>query len=342
MNDHKPRAPRRCPTCGDVREVRYENIGHCKDEWHVPLLEQSRTHVMSDAEKQAQRESWGRGEMAMGEGVARAALPQLGCVQGGCGYVAINASDLVAHYRDAHEVFAVVVEVGETIAPSHSLPYVETQWTPEEIKSFGEQAVAQPASLSDEEIAETVLSRCAHHYSHPELNLGRSVNTRDEAVRVATEIIAAAIHEATARDARIAELERELRYMMWIGHGHFAALYGDDGEMQCCRCIKYGVDDYKRAPLDAVRNAYKAARLELATQRVADSARSRLDDVARTLRELSEKSQSFLNRVKELEPHIDGVIGLKSIRAGFDTWKHGNWVKERDELAALLSRIAPK
>lgn len=25
---------KRCPTCGDVETVRYENIGHCKDQWH--------------------------------------------------------------------------------------------------------------------------------------------------------------------------------------------------------------------------------------------------------------------------------------------------------------------
>jgi hypothetical protein len=25
---------KRCPTCGDVETVRFENIGHCKDSWH--------------------------------------------------------------------------------------------------------------------------------------------------------------------------------------------------------------------------------------------------------------------------------------------------------------------
>jgi hypothetical protein len=27
---------KRCPTCGDVSVVRYENIGQCKDPWHNP------------------------------------------------------------------------------------------------------------------------------------------------------------------------------------------------------------------------------------------------------------------------------------------------------------------
>ena len=27
---------KRCPTCGDVSSVRYENIGQCEDLWHHP------------------------------------------------------------------------------------------------------------------------------------------------------------------------------------------------------------------------------------------------------------------------------------------------------------------
>ncbi len=36
--------------------------------------------------------------------------------------------------------------------------------------------------------------------------------------------------------------EQRLRYLLWLGHGHHA-LYGDDGEMQCC---EDGYCDFKR------------------------------------------------------------------------------------------------
>jgi hypothetical protein len=53
------------------------------------------------------------------------------------------------------------------------------------------------------------------------------------------------------------ELER-LRRFLWLHHGH-SGLYGDDGEMQCSRCSKFGVWDYRREPLakllDAAENA---------------------------------------------------------------------------------------
>ncbi|MFN7999273.1 MAG: hypothetical protein U0Q18_36990 [Bryobacteraceae bacterium] len=48
------------------------------------------------------------------------------------------------------------------------------------------------------------------------------------------------------------EKEREMatRKLLWLSHGHpLAALYGDDGEMQCARCTG-GHWDYRRAPLD--------------------------------------------------------------------------------------------
>jgi hypothetical protein len=53
--------------------------------------------------------------------------------------------------------------------------------------------------------------------------------------------------------------DMELRRLMWLGHGH-DGLYGDDGEMQCGECAQFGCYDYKRAPIDAVRGAYNAAR----------------------------------------------------------------------------------
>ena len=53
------------------------------------------------------------------------------------------------------------------------------------------------------------------------------------------------------------DVKRELRYEWWLNHGH-DGLYGDDGEMQCGRCLM----DFKRAPLEVVQAATRKARLE--------------------------------------------------------------------------------
>lgn len=52
--------------------------------------------------------------------------------------------------------------------------------------------------------------------------------------------------------------ELELRRMMWLGHGH-CGIYGDDGEMQCSECARFGCWDYLRSPLEDVRKSYNAA-----------------------------------------------------------------------------------
>lgn len=59
----------------------------------------------------------------------------------------------------------------------------------------------------------------------------------------------------------IPEIELELRKMMWLGHGH-TWMYGDDGEMQCGECQSFGVVDYKREPLDKVRETFRAVQVE--------------------------------------------------------------------------------
>jgi hypothetical protein len=56
-------------------------------------------------------------------------------------------------------------------------------------------------------------------------------------------------------------LEQEVRYLRWISHGH-KGIYGDDGEMQCGECAKYGCWDYKNAPLADMRKAYQMAKFE--------------------------------------------------------------------------------
>jgi hypothetical protein len=59
------------------------------------------------------------------------------------------------------------------------------------------------------------------------------------------------------------DVEYELRKEWWGNHGHeYLALYGDDGEMQCLRCLM----DFKRAPLEIVQAAVFTARLERAAE----------------------------------------------------------------------------
>ena len=45
--------------------------------------------------------------------------------------------------------------------------------------------------------------------------------------------------------------EFELRKYLWLTHGH-KGTYGDDGEMQCQECMRFGLWDYKREPLEKV------------------------------------------------------------------------------------------
>lgn len=86
---------------------------------------------------------------------------QLACGQGGCGYVATDAGKLVSHYRDAHDIPAIVIEVdlrghsskaeqaahnrliegsspsGPTVTPQPSIPVVRTAEEPTVIVSMG-------------------------------------------------------------------------------------------------------------------------------------------------------------------------------------------------------------
>lgn len=55
-------------------------------------------------------------------------------------------------------------------------------------------------------------------------------------------------NEVQALRAKLRKLESEnlaFRKALWLLHGH-VGIYGDDGEMQCGECIKFGEPDYKR------------------------------------------------------------------------------------------------
>lgn len=67
---------------------------------------------------------------------------------------------------------------------------------------------------------------------------------------------------------RVETAERDLRREWWLNHGHdFARLYGDDGEMQCDGCA-----DFKRQPLDELRDVVKRARMERSARVLAEMA----------------------------------------------------------------------
>lgn len=70
-------------------------------------------------------------------------------------------------------------------------------------------------------------------------------------------------YNAIAEDAYVKVIEGELRREWWINHGHdFHALYGDDGEMQCGRCLC----DFKRDPIARLREVVTASRLAKAAE----------------------------------------------------------------------------
>lgn len=65
------------------------------------------------------------------------------------------------------------------------------------------------------------------------------------------------------------EIERRLRYELWLGHGHGGPdLYGDDGEMQCSACLPLSrLWDYRREPLEKVVEAAATARMVVFQER---------------------------------------------------------------------------
>ncbi len=67
------------------------------------------------------------------------------------------------------------------------------------------------------------------------------------------------------------EAELKLRKYLWLSHGH-TGQYGDDGEMQCMNCSKYGIVDYKREPLEKVIDtAIKAKEIQALLKAQEDS-----------------------------------------------------------------------
>lgn len=50
------------------------------------------------------------------------------------------------------------------------------------------------------------------------------------------------------------EENRKLRFLLWLNHGcSFPVLYGDDGEMQCNKCMI----DFKRNSVEEIEDLFK-------------------------------------------------------------------------------------
>ena len=50
--------------------------------------------------------------------------------------------------------------------------------------------------------------------------------------------------------------EMTLRRLLWLYHGHNESLYGDDGEMQCHRCML----DFKRDSVEKIKTVFEERR----------------------------------------------------------------------------------
>ena len=68
------------------------------------------------------------------------------------------------------------------------------------------------------------------------------------------------------------------RRLLWLNHGH-TGMYGDDGEMQCGRCMEeYGFWDWKRTPAEEIEKRITIAgirkvQLHDRNAQIADAAR---------------------------------------------------------------------
>jgi hypothetical protein len=95
-----------------------------------------------------------------------------------------------------------------------------------------------------------------------------------ETIETVRRLAAEPVRSAAPVTAEGLDVERELRRELWLHHGH-EGLYGDDGEMQCARCMPTW--DYLRAPLSSVLMAAESARLAAAAQASPAEAGARCD-----------------------------------------------------------------
>lgn len=101
-----------------------------------------------------------------------------------------------------------------------------------------------------------VIAVVQKHRRHVELSPGVGADLQRYALAVLDDVLddlqAALI--ASPETPEQEKTERRIREYLWLSHGH-QGMYGDDGEMQCGMCVKFGMFDYKREPLSKLIEA---------------------------------------------------------------------------------------
>ncbi len=133
---------------------------------------------------------------------------------------------------------------------------------PEDLAAQIVDALRPTHLMSDraEEVVRSVLADL-----HSEADFVAQVERAD-----AAELEVEQLRACLAGSTQLSNAEEMLRYEWWLGHGCFgAALYGDDGEMQCnaSTCRK----DFKRDPLAGLQRHVTERRLATLGERVASS-----------------------------------------------------------------------
>lgn len=86
------------------------------------------------------------------------------------------------------------------------------------------------------------------------------------------------------------ELEADVRRMLWIGHG-CQGVYGDDGEMQCNNASLHGFLDFRRQPLDELKEKVQLSKFKMFQQ----------------LQELTAENQRLRQWIEKAH-HLDGCV----------------------------------
>jgi hypothetical protein len=148
---------------------------------------------------------------------------------------------LEARERQLSAALAEIGELKETVKHFESAPF----FTRNLLANDGQMEGKDYAALTDADF-KTLFEYSATCKCQGCAEIGYIITLRAERDRMA---------EA------LRKTEMRLRYIMWMRHGH-SGVYGDDGEMQCGDCAKFGCWDYKNAPMEEVSRAYELALME--------------------------------------------------------------------------------
>jgi len=171
---------------------------------------------------------------------------------------------VTAHSRSDANAYALQQQVREqaaTIATLHSTDRIKTA----EINAAVKEVRKQEITIREQA---ATIERLQHEIDL-RVEQGKALNQDKDIFKAQVERLTQenaknikyAKFDVASLQQQVREQEHEIRNLMWLNHGH-VMIYGDDGEMQCGQCAKFGCWDYKNAPLAEVRNAYNLAFLE--------------------------------------------------------------------------------